>query len=130
MARLNPIADAMSALKNAADTGKEQVVLEPASKLLGALLSILKDSAYIAGFEFVDDGRGGHFIVRLNGRINQCGAITPRFNLSVDEMEGWETRYLPAKNFGLLLMTTSKGVMSHHQARELGIGGQLLAFVF
>jgi small subunit ribosomal protein S8 len=130
MARLNPIADAMSALKNAADTGKEQVVLEPSSKLLGALLSILKDSAYIGGFEFVDDGRGGHFVVHLNGRINQCGAITPRFNLSVDEMESWETRYLPAKNFGLLLLTTSRGVMSHHQARELGVGGQLLAFVY
>ncbi len=130
MARLNPIADAMSALKNAADTGKEMVVLEPSSKLLGALLSIFKDSAYIAGFEFVDDGRGGHFVVRLNGRINQCGAITPRFNLSIGEMEIWETRYLPAKNFGLLLLTTSKGVMSHHQARELGIGGQLLAFVY
>jgi SSU ribosomal protein S8P len=130
MARLNPIADAMSALKNAADTGKETVVLEPASKLLGALLSILKDSAYIAGFEFVDDGRGGHFVVRLNGRINQCGAINPRFNLAVDEMEIWETRYLPAKNFGLLLLTTSRGILSHNQARELGIGGQLLAFVY
>ncbi len=130
MARLNPIADAMSALKNAADTGKETVVLEPSSKLLGAMLSILKDSAYIAGFEFVDDGRGGHFVVRLNGRINQCGAINPRFNLSIDEMEIWETRYLPAKDFGLLLLTTSKGVMSHHQAREVGIGGQLLAFVY
>jgi SSU ribosomal protein S8P len=120
----------MSALKNAADTGKETVVLEPASKLLGALLSILKDSAYIAGFEFVDDGRGGHFVVRLNGRINQCGAINPRFNLAVDEMEIWETRYLPAKNFGLLLLTTSRGILSHNQARELGIGGQLLAFVY
>ncbi|MDD1675341.1 MAG: 30S ribosomal protein S8 [Methanomicrobiales archaeon] len=130
MARLNPIADAMSALKNAADTGKEQVTLEPASKLLGAMLGILKDSAYISGFEMIDDGRGGHFIVRLNGRINQCGAINPRFNLSVDEMEGWETRYLPAKNFGILLMTTSQGVMSHLRARELRIGGELLAFVY
>jgi small subunit ribosomal protein S8 len=130
MARLNPIADAMSALKNAADTGKEQVVLEPAGKLLGAILGIFKDSGYVAGFELVDDGRGGHFIVHLNGRINQCGVITPRFNLSVHEMEGWETRYLPAKNFGILLLTTSQGVMSHHQARERGIGGQLLAFVY
>ena len=130
MARLNPIADAMSALKNAADTGKEQVILEPASKLLGAMLGILKDSAYISGFEMMDDVRGGHFIVRLNGRINQCGAINPRFNLAVDEMEGWETRYLPAKNFGILLMTTSQGVMSHLRARELRIGGELLAFVY
>jgi len=130
MARLNPIADAMSALKNAADTGKEQVVIEPASKLMGAMLGILKDSSYITGFEYIDDGRGGHFVVRLNGRINQCGVITPRFNLSLDEMEGWETRYLPAKNFGLLLLTTSQGVMSHHQAREKGIGGELLAFVY
>jgi small subunit ribosomal protein S8 len=130
MARLNPIADAMSAIKNAADTGKNQVIVEPANKLLGAMLGIMKEDGYIAGFEFVDDGRGGHFLVHLNGKINRCGAIVPRYSLGLDEMEYWETQYLPAKNFGILLLTTSKGVISHHRARELGVGGELLAYVY
>lgn len=130
MARLNPIADALSAIKNAADTGKGQVVVEPASKLLGAILGIMKENGYIGGFEFVDDGRGGHFMVQLNGRINRCGVISPRFSVALNEMEDWEIQFLPAKNFGILLLTTSRGVMSHQHARELGIGGELLAYIY
>ncbi len=45
-------------------------------------------------------------------------------------LEYWETRYLPAKNFGLLILTTSQGVLTHEQAREIGIGGELLGFVY
>jgi len=45
-------------------------------------------------------------------------------------MEGWENRYLPAKGFGLLIISTSQGVMSHEQARRAGIGGELLGFVY
>ncbi|MDH7593916.1 MAG: 30S ribosomal protein S8 [Methanomicrobiales archaeon] len=130
MTRLNTIADAMSAIKNASDTGKSTCVIEPASKLIGAMLGIMKENGYISGFEYVEDGRGGHFVIGLNGSINRCGAINPRFSVTLPEMEDWETRYLPAKNFGILLMSTSKGVMSHQRARELGVGGELLAYVY
>ena len=77
MGRLNTIADGMSALKNAADGGKPGVLIEPAGKLLGAMFRIMQESGYISGFEYVDDGRGGQFLVQLNGRINKCGAISP-----------------------------------------------------
>jgi small subunit ribosomal protein S8 len=130
MARLNPIADAMSTLKNAADTGKDEVILEPAGKLLGAMLGIMKEHGYIGDFELIDDGRGGQFRVTLTGRINRCGAISPRFNVKHAEIEFWETQYLPAKNFGLLLLTTSRGVMGHDDARKAGIGGELLGYVY
>ncbi|HZD42503.1 MAG TPA: 30S ribosomal protein S8 [Methanomicrobiales archaeon] len=130
MARLNTISDAMSTIKNAADTGKPECILEPASKILGAMLRIMQERGYIGGFEYIDDRRGGQFRVLLSGRINRCGAINPRFNVGLDEMEYWETRYLPAKNFGILILTTSQGVMSHDEARSKGIGGELLGFVY
>jgi small subunit ribosomal protein S8 len=130
MGRLNPIADAMSSIKNASDTGKEECIVEPAGKLLGAMLGIMKENGYIADFEFIEDNRGGQFRVRLNGGINRCGAITPRFSVKIAEMEYWETQYLPAKNFGMLLLSTSKGVISHETARKEGIGGELLGFVY
>ena len=91
----------MSALKNAGDTGKSEVIIEPASKLLGAMLRIMQDAGYIAGFEFIEDGRGGQLKVHLTGKINKCGAICPRFSVQLDEMEFWEKQYLPGKNFGL-----------------------------
>ncbi len=130
MTRLNTIADGMSALKNAGDTGKSECIIEPASKLLGAMLRIMQDAGYIAGFEFIEDGRGGQLKVHLTGKINKCGAISPRFSVQLDEMEYWEKQYLPGKNFGLMILSTSHGVMSHVQAREEGIGGELLGYVY
>lgn len=130
MTRLNPIADAMSTIKNASDVGKTSCIVEPAGKLLGSMLGIMKEEGYIEGFEFIDDGRGGQFRVHLNGNINKCGVISPRFAVQSDEIERWENQYLPAKNFGLLIITTSKGVISHEMARREGIGGELLAYVY
>ena len=130
MTRSNPIADAMSTIKNASDVGKTSCIVEPASRLLGSMLGIMKEKNYIAEFELIDDGRGGQFNVKLNGNINKCGDITPRFSVKFVELEEWETRYLPAKNFGLLFMSTSQGVLSHEQARTAGIGGELLGYVF
>ncbi len=130
MTRLNTIADGMSALKNAGDTGKSECIIEPASKLLGAMLRIMQDAGYIAGFEFIEDGRGGQLKVHLTGKINKCGAISPRFSVQLAEMEYWEKQYLPGKNFGLMILSTSHGVMSHVQARNEGIGGELLGYVY
>ncbi|WP_054847394.1 30S ribosomal protein S8 [Methanoculleus chikugoensis] len=132
MARLNPIADAMSTIKNAGDAGKSEVIVEPASKLLGAMLRVMQENGFISGFEFIDDGRGGQFRVQLSGTINKCGAISPRFPVTMADMEYWESQYLPAKNFGILIVSTSKGVISHAEARggEGGIGGQLLGYVY
>jgi small subunit ribosomal protein S8 len=130
MTRLNTIADGMCTLKNAGNTGKAQCIIEPASKLLGAMLRIMQEAGYIGGFEFIDDGRGGQLVVHLTGKINNCGAITPRFSVKLDEMEYWEKQYLPSKNFGILLLSTSKGVISHEQARTLGVGGELLGYVY
>ena len=91
MARQNTIADGMCALKNAADGGKASVIIEPAGKLLGAMFRIMQEAGYINGFEFIEDGRGGQFLVHLNGRINKCGAISPRYSVQLSELEYWET---------------------------------------
>ena len=45
-------------------------------------------------------------------------------------MDKWESRYLPAKNFGLLILTTTKGILSQDEAKKNGIGGKLLAYVY
>jgi small subunit ribosomal protein S8 len=68
--------------------------------------------------------------VHLNGRINKCGAISPRYSVQLGELEYWEMQFLPSKNFGLLILSTSGGVMSHEQARKQGIGGELLGYVY
>ena len=130
MTKQNPIADAMSAIKNACDTGKFAVIVEPASRLFGDMLKVMQEYGYISGFEKFEDGRGGKYEISLTGGINKCGVITPHFSVKVEDLESWETRYLPGKGFGIIILTTSKGVMSHEQARKLGVGGELLGYVF
>jgi len=126
----DPLADALSHIKNTERVGKMECMLKPASKLMGNVLSVLKEGGYIAEFEFVEDGKAGFFKVKLAGKINDCNAIKPRFYVRTKDYEKWEKRLLPAQDFGMLIVTTSKGVMSHKKAIERGLGGQMLAFVY
>jgi small subunit ribosomal protein S8 len=127
---MDPLADALSIIKNAESVGKPECIIHPASKIIGSTLKVMADSGYIGEFEFVDDGKSGMFKIKLLGRINRCGVIKPRFAAKVDELEKWEKRYLPARDLGLLILSTNKGVIAHNQARNIGVGGQLLAYVY
>ncbi|MFQ6054753.1 MAG: 30S ribosomal protein S8 [Methanosarcinales archaeon] len=130
MVLLDPLANALSIIKNAEDVGKRECIIHPASKLIGNVLKVMQDQGYIIGFEFIDDGKSGMFKVELKGRINKCGVIKPRSSVKKTEFEKWEKRFLPARNFGALILTTSRGVLSHYEALEKGLGGSLLAYVY
>ena len=120
----------MSQIKNAETVGKHECYIKPSSKLIGRVLKIMQDGNYISQFEYIEDGRAGTFRVELNGSINSCGVIKPRYAVKKAELERYEARYLPAQDFGLLILTTTKGVINHTQAKKHGIGGRLLAFVY
>jgi small subunit ribosomal protein S8 len=126
----DPLADALVAMKNAERSGKSTCDMRPASKLLGRILGVMQEMNYIGPYEFIEDGRSGVYRVRLQGRINDCGVIKPRYNVQKTEFEKWESRYLPGRDFGALILTTTQGVVSHQQAKELGTGGKLLAYVY
>jgi small subunit ribosomal protein S8 len=126
----DPLADALTAMKNAERSGKSICDLHPASNLLGRVLKVMQELHYIGPYEFVEDGKSGVFRVRLNGHINDCGVVKPRYNVQRTEFEKWESRYLPGRDFGTLILTTTQGVVSHYQAKELGTGGKLLAYVY
>ena len=126
----DPLNDAMSQINNAEKVGKRQCTVNPSSKLIGRVLKTMQDNGYIKEFEYLDDGRSGKFQVTLNGNINKCGVIKPRFSVRKAELEKFESRYLPAQDFGVLILTTTEGVITHAQARDLGVGGRLLAYVY
>ncbi|OIR21819.1 MAG: 30S ribosomal protein S8 [Marine Group III euryarchaeote CG-Epi2] len=125
----DPLSDALVLIKNADHVGKESAIV-PASRLIGDVLKLLTEKGYLNNYEFRDDGRGGEYDISLNGRINGCGAIKPRFSIKLKDMDRHEARYLPAKDFGLLILTTPYGVMNNDQAKEASTGGKLLAYVY
>lgn len=126
----DPLADALIALKNAESIGSFECTITPASKLIGNVLGVLHEENYIGSFEFIEDGKSGKFNVEMEGQINDCGAIKPRQPVRNGEFEKWEKRFLPARSFGALVLTTSNGVMTNYEAKDKGIGGQLLAYVY
>ena len=122
--------DALVTLRHADREGRPHVELAPTSKLIAEVLRLFREHHYIDEFTFVPTGRGGKYDVTLARRINSCGVIKPRIAVSHDLLERYEARYLPAQDFGLLVLSTNRGVVSHQQAREMKIGGRLLAYVF
>ena len=128
--QFDPLNDALTKIFNAEQAGKYNVDLAPASKLLGSVLEIMQTSGYVGEIEKNDDGRGGKYIVQLRGAINHCGVVKPRHSVRRQEFDKWEGRYLPAQDFGLLILTTNSGVMHHKEAKENRIGGKLLAYVY
>jgi len=126
----DPLADALSLMKNAEIKGKGTCTVQPSSKLIGGVLNLLKEKGYIGEFERIDDGKAGIFQVKLLGNINNCGVIKPRYPVKRENLEKWESRYLPARDFGILILTTTQGIVTHAEAKKIGIGGKLLAYVY
>ena len=126
----DPLANALSKVLNAELAGKKECIIKPYSKLIKAVFKIMQREGYIGEQKEVDDGRGGYLVVNLIGAINKCGAIKPRYDVCLDEFEKFEKRYLPAKDFGFLIVSTSKGLMTHTEAKKVGVGGKLIAFVY
>ena len=130
MVSQNTLSNALNGLNNAEAAGKLSHTIEPASNEIRAVLDVLDERGYITGYEEVDDGKAGAFVVELKGSINECGPIEPRYSTGYDGFERWEKRYLPARDFGALIVTTSHGIMSHYEARNERVGGQLIGYVY
>jgi small subunit ribosomal protein S8 len=127
---MDPLSDALSTIYNNEEKRKHECIIKPASKLIGQVLRLMQEKGYVGAFEYIDDGRTGKFRVQLLGRVNKCGVIKPRFSVKVNDIESWENKFLPGKNFGFLILTTSEGVIAHTEAVEKNVGGRLMAYVY
>ena len=126
----DPLANVLSHVLNCENQAKEECIISPNSKLVRGVLDILQKNHYIGSYEVIEEARGGSLKVHLVGGLNKAGVIKPRFSFTKTNHEKFEKRYLPAKDFGLLVISTSKGLMTHVEALEKGIGGKLIAYCY
>jgi small subunit ribosomal protein S8 len=127
--RHDTLSDIFAIVKNAEMIGLKECIV-PSSKIVKDILKIMQKNKYIGSFEFMDDGKSGHFKIELLGRINDCGSIRPRFYINKQEFITWEKRFLPSVSVGILFITTSKGLLDHRTAKREGVGGALLGFIY
>lgn len=122
--------DAISNIRNSERIGEGVCTVKPASKLLLEVLKVFQKEGYIGEIEVSNQPAGGTIRVTLKKQINDCGVIKPRFAVKNDDFTRWEKRFLPSRDFGVLVMSTPKGVMDHKTAKGNGLGGRLLAYVY
>ncbi len=119
------VADALNQIMNAQRAKKGKVELKHQSRLLLSVLAIAKLKGYVKHYETQDK------ILKVEiGNISGCNAIKPRHTVTTEEIEKYVKRLLPAKNIGILIISTSQGLMTHLTALDKNIGGCLIAYFY
>ncbi len=118
------VADALNQIMNAKKARKKELVVKRHSNFLINVLELMKK------LNFLDYRKEGKELRIEIKNINECRAIKPRFNVSAEEIDKYVRRFLPAKNFGYIILSTSKGLMTGEEAIEKNIGGSLIAYIY
>ena len=126
----DPLANVMSLILNSELIGKPGCLIKPVSKVVKEVLKVMKENNYIGDFKEIEDSRGNYIKLILTGSINKCGVVRPRYSVKSNEFEKFERRYLPAKDVGILFVSTPRGIMTHYGAKSKKTGGRLLAYCY
>ena len=129
----DPIADMLTRIRNA-NTAKHDTVDVPASKMKIAIANILLDEGYIAKYDLVDDGAFKTIRITLKyGRDKNEKIISGLKRISKPGLRvyaGEEDMPRVLGGLGIAIVSTNQGVITDKQARKLGVGGEVLAFVW
>ncbi|MCI7500164.1 30S ribosomal protein S8 [Huintestinicola sp.] len=126
------IADILTRIRNA-NTAKHATVDVPASNMKKAIAQILVDEGYIKSYQIIDDGKQGVIRITLKYGENKSQVITGLRRVSKPGLRIYSScEDMPKvmKGLGIAIVSTSKGVMTDKKARELNVGGEVLAFVW
>jgi small subunit ribosomal protein S8 len=126
----DPLSNVLSQIVAYDSAGRKELVTKSNSKIIKQVLEIMQDNQYIGSFEEMPDSKGNLLKINLLGKINKTGVIKPRFSVQKDSFEKFEKRYLPARDFGIIILSTSQGMMVHVEAKKKGIGGRLISYCY
>jgi small subunit ribosomal protein S8 len=121
------VADALNMIRNAKKAGKENIEVKIISNLLIEVLKIMKQEKAIKKYKI--DAKEKSITLTI-GDISDCKAVKPRFSCDKEQIEKYRRRYLPSRNLGTLIISTNKGLMTHKEAQEEGIGGCVIAYFY
>ena len=117
------ISDGLNEIMNAKKARKNKLVVT-SSKFFLDLLALAKREGYLESFKAT-----GHE-VEIVFKLHECKSIKPRFHVRVQDLEAYMRRFLPSRQLGIIIISTSKGLLTHKEALEQGLGGSLIAYFF
>lgn len=132
MTMTDPIADMLTRIRNANTVGHETVEI-PASKIKKSIAEILLAEGYINGFDVIEDNKQGIIKVQMKYGANKERVISGIKKISKPGLKVYaKANEVPRVlgGLGVAIISTSKGVISDKKARELGIGGEVICYVW
>lgn len=117
------ISDVLNMIMNAKRARKKELETERRSKLLIEVLDIMKKHKYI------DYKKGDKLKIEFE-KLNEARAIKPRFTVKANGLDKYIRRYLPSRNYGIIIISTSKGLMTNEEAEKKNLGGVLIAYCY
>ncbi|AJF61379.1 TPA: 30S ribosomal protein S8 [Candidatus Woesearchaeota archaeon] len=126
----DPLANVLSHIHIEEKKGKQKITVRNNSKIIRAVLDLLKANNYVGEYKVIENGRGGEIEISLLGAVNKIGVVRPRHSVTLKEYQKFEKRYLPAFGFGFLIVSTNQGLMTQEEAIKKKLGGKLIAYVY
>lgn len=119
------VSDGLNRIMNAKVAGQTNITLKHHSKFLQNILAIGKLKDYISEYSVTPKGLYVEF-----KSLNKCKAVKPRYIVKVKDIDKYVRRYLPARGIGTIIISTSKGLVTHQTAIDKGIGGSIVAYFY
>lgn len=126
------IADLLTRIRNA-NSAKHPTVDVPASNMKKSIVEILVNEGYLKSYQVIDDGKQGIIRITLKYGDNNSQVITGLRRVSKPGLRiyaGYEDMPKVLKGLGIAIVSTPQGIMTDKKARELKVGGEVLAFVW
>ena len=128
----DPIADMLTRIRNA-NSAKHDTVQIPASNIKKSIAQILVDEGYIKSFKVIEDGKQGIIEIALKYGPNQSQVITGLRRVSKPGLRRYsncEDMPKVQNGLGIVILSTSKGIMTDKDARKANVGGEVLAYIW
>lgn len=132
MVMTDPIADLLTRIRNANIAYHETLDI-PASKMKQSVLQVLKDEGFIRDFEYIEDGKQGVLRLQMKYGANKERVISGLKRISRPGLRVYARRdEIPRVlgGLGIAILSTSRGLMTDKQARQAGIGGEVVCYVW
>ncbi len=123
------LAEAVNTIKVNENLGRDSCTV-PSTKLVRAVMEVMKKNGYISGYEEVKSGKFTVLRIALSHKINDIGVVKPRYAVRLEEYQKFETRLIPSKDFGILIVSAPSGIMTNKEAKAAKTGGRLIAYMF